>query len=157
MRSAALFPWSRVSDTCRSAAQTLSAGEIHVFPPQRCQRRRRRAHNPPACAKNLSHQVSAQCAIPTWFIDHFLAPNQRRHQRRTQPDGNPVFSVTVKNTRYPPENRNSLIFLSPKSNPFQFRPLMRTREHFRYFGPSGLGSANSRARFAALRAAFLSS
>jgi hypothetical protein len=83
-------------------------------------------HNQPACAENLSNQVSAQCAIPTGFVDHVLARNQRRFWRQAQGDGNQVFSVTVKNTRYPPENRNSLIFLSQKSNPFQFRPLMRT-------------------------------
>jgi hypothetical protein len=43
----------------------------------------------------------------------------------------PAFSVALRNTCYPSEIRNSLILLRPKSNAFQIRPLMRTKEHFR--------------------------
>jgi hypothetical protein len=52
--------------------------------------------NPSACAENLSHQVSARCAIPTGFVDDILARNQRRFWRQTQDDGNQVFSVILK-------------------------------------------------------------
>jgi hypothetical protein len=53
-------------------------------------------YNQPACAENLSHQVSAQCAIPTLFVDYILTPNKRRYWCRARPDGNQVFSVTLK-------------------------------------------------------------
>jgi hypothetical protein len=115
------------------------AARLSASPGAGDHRRWKRAHNPPACAENLSHQVSAQCAIltgiPTGFVDDVLARNQRRFWRQTQGDGNQVFPVTVKNARRQPKNRKSLIFVKSKSHPFQFRPLMRTRERFRYFGP----------------------
>ena len=46
-----------------------------------------------------------------------------------------MFSVTLKAPSPSVKKHKSLKFLRAKSNLFQFRPFMRTRKHFRYFGP----------------------
>ena len=46
------------------------------------------------------------------------------------------FPSSSKRHRHQSKNRNSLILRRANLNPFHFRPLMRTRTSFRYFGPS---------------------
>jgi hypothetical protein len=87
------------------------------------------------------------CGKPVWSgfrtLPHsdmicraYFWPPASRFSRFWRPAGKQVFSVTVKNARRQPKNRKSLFFVKSKSHSFQFRPLMRTRERFRYCRPN---------------------
>src|SRR5271154_6522470 len=66
-------------------------------------RRWKRAYSRQACAENLIRQVSAQCAIPTVFVDHVSAANRPYFWRLSRRDGKHLFAVSVPNPSKRPE------------------------------------------------------